>query len=106
MERFERLQKARSAAGFVNASEAARRFGWNENSYRSHENGQRGFTDTADRYAIAFDVRVEWLLYDRGPMREGESQTDEELTANIMRLDPLRKKMLEQFVRTLLAESQ
>lgn len=62
-EPFERLARARRDAGFEDATFAARRFGWNENSYRSHENGMRGLRrDVAERYAKAFRVNAGWLL--------------------------------------------
>ncbi|ACB95038.1 XRE family transcriptional regulator [Beijerinckia indica] len=60
---FHRLQIARQQAGFESATEAARAFGWNENTYRSHENGERGLRIAiAERYAKAFDVSAAWLL--------------------------------------------
>jgi hypothetical protein len=95
----ERLQYARSQAGFDEASEAARYYGWNENTYRSHENGQRGFRkDKADRYAKAFKVSVEWLYYGRGP-RELESASS--LADKINRLSPVLQKAVEAFVDSL-----
>lgn len=58
-----RLQIARSKAGYQTASEAARAFGWNENTYRSHENGERGLKrPVAERYAKAFKVSPAYLL--------------------------------------------
>lgn len=66
-EPFERLQKARRAAGYDEATDAARAFGWNENTYRSHENGQRGLRkDVAERYGRAFRVSAAWLLTGEG----------------------------------------
>ena len=54
-------------AGFVEAAQAARAFGWNETTYTSHENGTRGLRPAvAARYAKAFHVQPEWLLYERG----------------------------------------
>lgn len=95
MERFERLQKARKAAGFETATEAARKFGWNENNYRSHENGQRGISREGQKYADAFDVRIEWLMYGREPMREGEETPADELAEKIRRLDPKIRRSIE-----------
>ncbi len=40
---FERLKKARIAAGFQHGSDAAKRFGWKVSTYTAHENGQNGF---------------------------------------------------------------
>jgi phage repressor protein C with HTH and peptisase S24 domain len=63
MELFDRLQIARRKAGFADATSAARAFGWNENTYRSHENGTRGLTrPVAMKYAKAFKVSAAWLL--------------------------------------------
>lgn len=62
----DRLQEARRKAGFENASDAARAYGWNEVTYRAHESGTRGLRkDPAQRYARAFRVPVEWLLFAR-----------------------------------------
>ena len=62
-EMHERLSYARSRAGFKKATEAARYYGWNENTYRSHENGQRGFKLLdAEKYAKAFGVSPGWLF--------------------------------------------
>ena len=62
-EPHQRLQSARQNAGFENATDAARAFGWNENTYRSHENGERGLRAAiAERYAKAFRTTAAWLL--------------------------------------------
>lgn len=67
MEMHERLRQARTRAGFQTASDAARRFGWAESAYRHHENGTRGFKmDAAQRYARAFRVPVDWILFGKG----------------------------------------
>ncbi|HET6376687.1 MAG TPA: S24 family peptidase [Methylocella sp.] len=63
----ERLQIARQNAGFSNATDAARAFAWNENTYRSHENGERGLRlEVAERYAKAFGTSAAWLLTGEG----------------------------------------
>lgn len=60
----DRLREARTKAGFSYASEASNRHGWNQVTYRSHENGTRAFDpDVARKYARAFGVKPEWLLY-------------------------------------------
>jgi len=65
-EPFQRLALARQRAGYATASEAARAFGWNENTYRSHENGERGLRiDVAYKYAKAFKVDVDFLVLGR-----------------------------------------
>ena len=71
-ERHDRLRQARIAAGFERASDAAARFGWNENTYKSNENGNAPFSfRKAKDYAEAFGVRAEWLYDDTGPVRPG-----------------------------------
>jgi phage repressor protein C with HTH and peptisase S24 domain len=68
-ERHERLRQARLAAGFARASDAALRFGWNENTYKSNENGNAPFSfRKAKEYAEAFAVRAEWLYDETGAM--------------------------------------
>jgi hypothetical protein len=57
-----RLQEAREKAGFASAKAAATRFGWSPDSYHQHENGQRGITRVAAKYAKAFKVSEAWLL--------------------------------------------
>jgi phage repressor protein C with HTH and peptisase S24 domain len=60
----ERLRRARTAAGFATASEAAAHFGWNENTYKSHENGQRNLKpDVVERYASALGVAPAWIQF-------------------------------------------
>jgi hypothetical protein len=71
-ERHDRLRQARIAAGFERASDAAARFGWNENTYKSNENGNAPFSfRKAKDYAEAFCVRAEWLYDETGPVRPG-----------------------------------
>lgn len=68
----DRLKKARAQAGYDTAAAAAKVFDWNLNTYRSNENGNAPFgRDAAIRYANAFQVRVDWLLQGRGPMKAG-----------------------------------
>lgn len=67
MDMNERLRTARERAGFADAATAARRFGWSETTYRSHENGQRNYKwDKAIIYARAFRVSPEWLHFGSG----------------------------------------
>jgi phage repressor protein C with HTH and peptisase S24 domain len=67
---YERLRKAREAR-FPSSAEAAEAYGFNPNTLRSNENGNKPFgRDAAVRYASAFGVRLEWLLSGRGTMRD------------------------------------
>lgn len=66
-EPHERLRLIRQLRGFDTASEAARRFGWNENTYKSAENGTRELSKkTAKAYAVAYKVPLGWLLFGEG----------------------------------------
>lgn len=63
MELHERIRKAREQAGFETAADACRRFGWQLDTYRSHENGNRGVRlPTIKAYAKAFRVPEQWII--------------------------------------------
>lgn len=80
----ERLRQAREHAGFAGVREAARNFGWNENTYKSRESALRGIPEYADvkKYARAFRVPWIWLLTGEGDgpswanLRSQESKFD------------------------------
>jgi SOS-response transcriptional repressor LexA len=58
-----RLRKLREAKGYEGPAEAARAFGWSENTYKSHENGLRGIRpDVAQKYARAFGSTAAFIL--------------------------------------------
>lgn len=62
-EASDRLRQLRIKKGFSNPSEAARAFGWNEHTYKSHENGIRGIRlDAARKYAAAFGSTAAFIL--------------------------------------------
>jgi SOS-response transcriptional repressor LexA len=62
-----RLRLARKHAGYTTANDAAEAFGWNVNTYKSHENGKRGLHKMVDRYAQAFNVKAGWLMNNEDP---------------------------------------
>lgn len=63
----DRLKNARELRGYETATDAAKAFGWNVNTYRSHENGNRGYKQVdAKKYARALQVPVTWLLLGEG----------------------------------------
>lgn len=64
----ERLRQARQHAGFARPVEAAREHGWNENTYKSRENGLRGIPAFSEvrKYSRAFKVPFIWLLAGEG----------------------------------------
>lgn len=57
-----RLTEARKAAGFANASEAAKSLGMKYPTYAGHENGTRGIGRAAEKYARRYGVSLDWLL--------------------------------------------
>jgi hypothetical protein len=61
-----RLQIAREARGIATPKEAATRFGWVYETYIQHEQGIRGISRAAGRYAKAFRVSEGWLLTGEG----------------------------------------
>jgi phage repressor protein C with HTH and peptisase S24 domain len=66
----DRLRRARIAAGFQSASDAAARHGWSVNTFKSNENGNAPFSfRKAKEYGHAFGVRPEWLYDGTGAMR-------------------------------------
>lgn len=95
----DRLQRARKLAGFATAAEAADRFRWARQTYYQHEDGRRAITHrTAPRYARAFGVSEEWLLYGTGPNGDADlRETFEELRA----LPPEDLALVRNFVRRL-----
>ena len=71
---FGRLRQARIDAGYETATDAARAFGWNENTYRSHENGERGLRfSVLSRYATALRVSAGWLISGRDDLKRAET---------------------------------
>lgn len=59
----DRLRKLRSKRGFDTAKDAADAFGWNEVTYRSHENGTRNIPlATARKYAQALGSTAAFIL--------------------------------------------
>lgn len=75
MEPSDRLREARLGANFKDAVDAARAYGWKDSTYISHENGTRGLKPAvAARYAKAFKVPAEWLLYGKPRKAEGRQE--------------------------------
>ncbi len=61
-----RLEQARIDRGFTTAKDAARFFGWTYETYIQHEQGIRGISRAASKYAKAFRVSEGWLLTGEG----------------------------------------
>lgn len=102
-EPHERLRWAREHAGYEGPTAAARKFHWNENTYRSNENGQRPFgKKAAAKYATAFKVPVAWLLYGEGSMTP---PIDPELKTLWDDLTDSQRRHLLRYARMLIEEA-
>jgi hypothetical protein len=71
----QRLTLAREKAGYRTASAAAEAMGIRTSTYINHENGTRGVSRYADRYARFFRVNLDWLLTGRGDMKTKAPQS-------------------------------
>lgn len=66
----QRLIEARLRAGYRSAREAAAALGVNYQTYVSHENGNKGLSRSAERYASAYRVSLDWLLRGHGSIAD------------------------------------
>jgi phage repressor protein C with HTH and peptisase S24 domain len=70
-----RLRWARERAGYTSSRSAAQTFDWNENTYKSHEQGIRQAEGLKEkylkRYARAFNVSEAWLATGIGSPERG-----------------------------------
>lgn len=108
----DRLRRVRIAAGFETPQEAARAFGWNPNTYKSHENGVRGLRpEAAKRYASGFSrgnrakVSYIWLITGTDP-KASLSPEEEEALSLFRDLDDAERAQAVAILRTLKRPSQ
>lgn len=75
-----RLRWAREEQGFTSSRSAAQAFGWNENTYKAHEQGERGSEglkkDAIERYTRAFKINAEWLMLGKGPAIANKTESE------------------------------
>jgi hypothetical protein len=103
----ERLQHARRRKGFPDATSAARALGWNENTYRSHENGTRGIKrSAAKRYAAAFKVNEVWLLTGAGVADAPTTPDEQALIAKYRRATDEQRNAVHAMLDALLSRTQ
>lgn len=75
-----RLMLAREHAGYRSARQAALSMGWTYPTYASHENGIRDFPQkVAERYARAFRVSPEFIMFGTNPPEWTEEFGEPEL---------------------------
>ncbi len=90
----DRLRQARQEARYTSVAEAARRFHWNENTYKSHENGTRGFdADQARDYGRAFHVSAGWLMTGEGKKEEMPSPEEMSLILKFRKMTPENRRV-------------
>lgn len=95
----ERLRWIREQRKFADATSAARRYNWNENTYRSHENGNRPLSKrAAAKYANAYKVPVAWLLFGEGSMTP---PIDPEVATLWQNLDDEARETLKQLMKRM-----
>lgn len=59
----DRLRELRIKKKYETAADAANAFGWNANTYKSHENGERGIKpNVARKYAAAYGSTAAYIL--------------------------------------------
>jgi hypothetical protein len=68
-----RLEQARIARNFEHAKDATRFHGWVYETYIQHEQGIRGISRAAAKYAKAFKVSEGWLLTGEGKGPEAKA---------------------------------
>lgn len=66
-EPHDRLRQLRIRKGYDTPAAAAKAFGWNEHTYKSHENGTRGLkAEVAQKYGRAFGASAAYIMYGAG----------------------------------------
>lgn len=100
-EQYERLAHARSQAGYSKATDAARAFGWNENTYRSHENGTRDISKAAaQKYGKAYKVDPSWLLFGK----KGLEFSDQKMLELFQTLTPKDQREILKLIEIKLSD--
>jgi hypothetical protein len=88
-----RLKRARIAAGFEHAKDAAQSMGIAVSTYLGHENGSRGIpASRASLYARRFRISEQWLLYGKGQGPNGENDTSGEIARIIESLSTPKRQ--------------
>jgi SOS-response transcriptional repressor LexA len=83
-EASDRLRQLRIKRGFSTATDAAKAFGWNEHTYKSHENGIRGIkTEAARKYATAFGSSAAYILTGSSGRTNGDGSPSVNSVSNV-----------------------
>jgi hypothetical protein len=107
MEPHQRLQHARTLAGYDSATDAANAMGVPVPTYAAHENGSRDFRRgrggpiPGQRYAQFFKVSYDWLMTGRGEPKGRPSSLD----ARALALAPADQQQLREYLEFLEARA-
>ncbi|MER8806060.1 helix-turn-helix domain-containing protein [Mesorhizobium australicum] len=97
-----RLEKARKDRGFRTPKDAARFFDWTYETYIQHEQGIRGISRAAAKYAKAFRVSEGWLLTGEGNAEQGQKVSGEEAIKELLsRIENLPEAALQPLWRSI-----
>ncbi len=97
-----RLEKARIDRGFRTAKDATRFFHWTYETYIQHEQGIRGISRAAAKYAKAFRVSEGWLLTGEGNQDFTTKVAGEEAVKELLsRIEGLPEAALQPLWRSI-----
>lgn len=96
-----RLEKARKDRGFRTPKDAARYFDWTYETYIQHEQGIRGISRAAGKYAKAFRVSEAWLLTGESGGLPTKVSGEEAVKDLLSRIDKLPEAALQPLWRSI-----
>lgn len=96
-----RLEKARKDRGFRTPKDAARFFDWTYETYIQHEQGIRGISRAAGRYAKAFRVSEAWLLTGESGGLPAKVSGEEAVKDLLSRIEGLPEAALQPLWRSI-----
>lgn len=96
-----RLEQARKNRGFRTPKDAARFFDWTYETYIQHEQGIRGISRAAGKYASAFRVSEGWLLTGEGGSLPTKVSGEEAIKDLLSRIEGLPEAALQPLWRSI-----
>lgn len=96
-----RLEKARKDRGFRTPKDAARFFDWTYETYIQHEQGIRGISRAAGKYAKAFRVSEAWLLTGESGGLPSKVSGEEAVKDLLSRIEGLPEAALQPLWRSI-----
>lgn len=96
-----RLEEARKNRGFRTPKDAARFFDWTYETYIQHEQGIRGISRAAAKYAKAFRVSEAWLLTGESGGLPAKVSGEEPIKDLLSRIEGLPEAALQPLWRSI-----